>query len=278
MSTRSTRHRRLSQRLPTNQRTPARGTPRDVGPLLIPHAQTAKLIEPGKRPLHDPPLPAQSTPVRGATHGEPRHDMPRPQSAPNRRRVVAATQSGRCRGRPRSRCSGGIASTNARASCESFRFAPVRRTASGTPRPSQIRWRLLPRLARSVGFGPVWSPPYTARTEQLSTTARDQSIWSERASQSRSAKWIRSHMPACCQSRTRRQHVIPDPHPSSCGSICQGMPRRRTKRMPVRHAHLRRAAVRLLADGGELARSVRQDPTTDLEAAQRPYLFTLLRR
>jgi len=37
-------------------------------------------------------------------------------------------------------------------------------------------WRLLPRVARSVGFGPVWSPPCTARMEQLSTTARDQSI------------------------------------------------------------------------------------------------------
>ncbi len=41
---------------------------------------------------------------------------------------------------------------------------------------------------------------------------------------------------ARCQSRSRRQHVIPDPHPSSCGSSCQGMPLRRTKTMPVRHA------------------------------------------
>jgi len=47
---------------------------------------------------------------------------------------------------------------------------------------------------------------------------------------------MRSHTPARCQSRRRRQHVIPDPHPSSCGSICQGMPLRRTNRMPVRHA------------------------------------------
>ncbi len=39
-----------------------------------------------------------------------------------------------------------------------------------------------------------------------------------------------------CQSRRRRQHVIPDPHPSSCGSIYQGIPLRRTKAMPVRHA------------------------------------------
>src|SRR5262249_61377388 len=37
--------------------------------------------------------------------------------------------------------------------------------------PSQIRGRLRPRLARSVGLGPVLSPPYTARMDQLSTTA-----------------------------------------------------------------------------------------------------------
>src|SRR5262245_3508587 len=39
---------------------------------------------------------------------------------------------------------------------------------SGTPCPSQIRCRLLPRLARSVGFGPVSVPSHTAGTEQLS--------------------------------------------------------------------------------------------------------------
>lgn len=66
------------------------------------HPQTAKLIEPCKRPLHDPPAPAQSTPVRGATHGEPRHDMPRPQSAPNLRRVVAAIPEHTVRPLPRS--------------------------------------------------------------------------------------------------------------------------------------------------------------------------------
>ena len=47
---------------------------------------------------------------------------------------------------------------------------------------------------------------------------------------------MRSHTPPRCQSRTRRQHVIPDPQPSSCGSIWQGMPLRRTNQMPMRHA------------------------------------------
>ena len=39
-----------------------------------------------------------------------------------------------------------------------------------------IRWRLEPFFPRSVGFGPVFSPPKSARVEQLSITAADQSI------------------------------------------------------------------------------------------------------
>ena len=134
----------------------------DVGALVVADAQAPELVEPRKGPLHDPPPPAQATPMLGAAHGQQGHDVTSPETAPYGRRVVAAIAEHTVRPLPRSSSFAmqwGIASTNARASCESFRFAPVRRTASGTPRPSQIRWRLLPRLARSVGFGPVWSPP-----------------------------------------------------------------------------------------------------------------------
>ena len=93
-----------------------------------------------------------------------------------------------------------------------------------------------PALGAIGGFGPVCVPPHTARTEQLSTMARDQSMSPSRASQFRSAKCNRSQMPSACQSRRRRQQVMPDPQPSSCGNICHGMPLRSTKRMPVRHA------------------------------------------
>jgi hypothetical protein len=47
---------------------------------------------------------------------------------------------------------------------------------------------------------------------------------------------VRPHTSARCQSRRRRPHVIPEPHSSSCGSICQGMRLRRTNKMPVRQA------------------------------------------
>ena len=38
------------------------------------------------------------------------------------------------------------------------------------------------------------------------------------------------------ESRSRRQQVMPEPQPSSCGSISQGIPLRRTNRIPVRQA------------------------------------------
>jgi hypothetical protein len=41
------------------------------------------------------------------------------------------------------------------------------------------------------------------------------------------------HIPAFCQARSRRQQVMPEPHPISCGSISQGIPDYRTNRMPV---------------------------------------------
>ena len=83
---------------------------------------------------------------------------------------------------------------------------------------------------------PSQQPPKTARTEQLSTTARDQSIWPSRESQSSKAKWIKSQIPPCCQSRNRRQQVMPEPQPSFFGSIRQGIPLRSTKIMPARQA------------------------------------------
>jgi len=65
----------------------------------------------------------------------------------------------------------------------------------------------------------------------------------------------RSQMPACCQSRRRRQHVIPDPQPSTSGSICHGMPLRRTKRMPVRQARSGTRGRPPFGRGGEIGRN-----------------------
>src|SRR5689334_16544620 len=47
-------------------------------------------------------------------------------------------------------------------------LAAVARQATGTPSRSVAIWYLVPRLALSVGLGPVRSPPRLARTEQVS--------------------------------------------------------------------------------------------------------------
>ena len=88
-----------------------------------------------------------------------------------------------------------------------------------------IRW-ILP------GF---FAPPGEA-TVEASIAARVQSMRSAWPSRSRKTRWRRSQTPAFCQSRSRRQQVIPDPQPISGGSISHGVPVISTKRMPVKAA------------------------------------------
>src|SRR3954463_6104449 len=57
----------------------------------------------------------------------------------------------------------------------SLTLAAVARQATGTPSPSVAMWYLVPLLPRSVGLGPVRSPPRLARTKQVSRIrSRDQ--------------------------------------------------------------------------------------------------------
>ena len=85
---------------------------------------------------------------------------------------------------------------------------------------------------------PGFFAPPGEGTVEASIAARLQSMRSAWPSRSKRTWWRRSQTPACCHSRRRRQQVMPLPQPSSLGSISQGMPLRRTKRMPVKAARL----------------------------------------
>ena len=115
----------------------------DVGPLVIPHAQTAKLIEPSKCTLDDPPPPAQATPMFRAAHGQQGHDVTCPETTPNDGRVVAAIPAHTVRPLPRSPAFALQRGNRIHQRQGFLRVVPVRgpvrRTASGTPRLSQIR-------------------------------------------------------------------------------------------------------------------------------------------
>jgi hypothetical protein len=150
--------------------------------------------------------------------------------------------------------------------------------ASGTPRPSQIRWRLLPRLTRSVGFRTCL---VTAMHRADGATVHDRSrpinlIVSSEPIQQREVNEI-PHAPSLPIAQ-----AAPTRHPQPAAEFLRehlpGMPLRRTNKMPMRHARSETRGRPPLADEVELARTVQQDPTTDREAAPRPYPVTLLRR
>ena len=83
---------------------------------------------------------------------------------------------------------------------------------------------------------PCFVAPFFAATVAESTAARLQSISPARPSFSKNRRCKRCQTPASCHSWRRRQQVIPHPQPISLGSISQGMPLRRTNRMPVKAA------------------------------------------
>ena len=76
--------------------------------------------------------------------------------------------------------------------------------------------------------------PFFAATSDESITKRPSAKRSVCFRSSKKNSSRRCQTPSCCQSRKRRQQVIPDPQPSSCGRASDGMPVLRTNRIPVR--------------------------------------------
>jgi hypothetical protein len=88
------------------------------------------------------------------------------------------------------------------------------------------------RLAAVGRVRPGRLAPLLARTLRLSTLARLQSMAASSPSQLSTVVCNRSQTPASCQSRSRRQQVVPFPQPSSFGRSRHGQPVRRTKMIP----------------------------------------------
>jgi len=76
-------------------------------------------------------------------------------------------------------------------------------------------------------------PPCAARTEELSTMAREKSSLSASRSLFSSTSCMRCHTPRRCQARNLRQQLIPEPQPISWGIMLHGTPLRSTYRIPV---------------------------------------------
>jgi hypothetical protein len=112
-----------------------------------------------------------------------------------------------------------------------------------------------PTLATIRRVPPRFLAPLGAGTLAASSEARSQSRWSAVPRWSSNTPWSSSQTPTSCQSRKRRQHVIPLPQPISCGSNSHWMPVVRTNRMPLRAARFAMRGRPPFGVGGSAGRS-----------------------
>lgn len=92
---------------------------------------------------------------------------------------------------------------------------------------------LATRFASVGGIGSRFFPPCMARTEELSTMARDHSICEAACNRVSNTRCSCAQRPARCHATKRRQQLTPEPQPISSGSAVHGMPVRSTNKIPV---------------------------------------------
>jgi hypothetical protein len=213
----------------------------DVGTFFKSNPQTAKLMQPTVRALDNPSEDTQTAAVFGIAFCQNRKHSSPPQAFAMGLRVIRPITLNASRSPTPS-----TFATNLRNCIHKGKqlrhIVSIRSRKRGRQRDALgIREHMVfrSRFAAICGIWTSLRPPKTARTDELSTIARDQSICSAFSRCWSKTRWIFSHTLTCCQSRNRRQQVIPAPHPNSWGKYSQGMPVFSTKRIPV-------SALRLL--------------------------------
>jgi hypothetical protein len=193
-------------------------------------------MQPGQGALNDPPGSAEAAAMGAAAFGELRGDASAPELIAMRLRVVAAValdESGFVDGP-----TGAPAERRHRID----QRQQLRHVVSVCGRqerdernPVRVGENMMfrPGLAAIGRVRSSFFPPRSARSDELSTTARARSSWPRRRNSLSSAVWRRFQTPARCQRTSRRQQVVPDPQPISRGSMFHGIPLRNTNRMPV---------------------------------------------
>ena len=208
----------------------------DVSPPFIAHFQTPEAIQPGQRALDDPAGASKATAMLGPAPGQLRLDAAAVQGITVRLRIIAAVALHEIwlpTGTARSATHGrhGVHQWQELRNVVPVGGCQPRRKRNPLAVSENVMFR--PRLTAIGWVRSSFFPPRSARIEELSAIARARSNWPRwRNSASRTA-CRRFQTPARCQRTRRRQQVLPDPHPISFGSICQGRPLRKTNRMPV---------------------------------------------
>ncbi|SEE31245.1 hypothetical protein SAMN04490357_7632 [Streptomyces misionensis] len=207
----------------------------DVGSAFPADAKSFETVEPCEGALDHPPIGAQAAAMGCAAPGSDGEDPTGPDLVATDVVVVAAVGEDRLRlaARPP-----GPASDGRDGIKQGHELGDVVAVVAGEDDRERgavsvvIRWCLEPAHPRSTGDGPVWSPFFNALTWPESTTALDQSSRAAAFSSASSTSCSCCQTPASFQSRSRHQHVIPDPKPSSWGRCSHWIPVCSTNRIP----------------------------------------------
>jgi hypothetical protein len=203
---------------------------------LVANGQPTEAVEPGEGALDDPARPPESATVSAIAIREDRADAPSAQFIAMAHRVVAAVTLHAAG--PTARRSGTSADRGHRVD-QREQLGDVVAVGGGQRRDERNpvavgeNMMLRPGLAAIGRVRSSFFPPRSARSEELSTMARAKSRRPRRRSSASRTACRRFQTPARCQRTRRRQQVIPEPQPISCGSIRHGIPLRSTNRMPV---------------------------------------------
>lgn len=208
----------------------------NVGAALVADGEAAEAGEPGQGSLDHPAVPAEALAAVLTAPGDAWHDLALAAGLAAGGVVVGLVrvELGRSATRPAATLADRLYRVEDRG--EQPAVVAVGRAQADSERDAVRVDQEVTLAARAAAVGRVRAglgTPLLAATAALSKAQRDQSMAFARPSRSSRIRCSLAQTPALCQSRSRRQQVMPDPQPISLGSISQGMPDLSTNRMPV---------------------------------------------
>ncbi len=211
----------------------------DIEPSFETNAYLSKAGKPSVRALNHPPVTAQALPALDALAGDPGPYAAPLQILPASAAVVSLVGMQLVGALTRPAIQATYRGNRIQGGFECDRVMSIRLCyGDGQGNASGIDYEvpLAPEFAAIRRARPGLFAPRGLGTLAPSMLARLQSIWSCSRSRTSMARCNLSHTPSACQSRRRRQQVMPLPKPSSWGRSSHGIPVCNTYRMPLNAA------------------------------------------
>lgn len=230
----------------------------NIEPSLVTNSQSPEVVEPSKGTLHDPTVLAKLLTTLDPTSSDTRSDPSLSERSAIGFRVVPFVSVHLVRLSPRSAPSSLDMRNGINQHLQRLCVRNISARASyreGNSRSADHKMALRAWFALIRRIRPDCLAPFLARTVAESSEARDQSISPISFSLLSNVRCNFSHTPADCQSRRRRQQVMPLPQPISWGSISHCKPVLSTNKMPVSAARLEMRGRPPLGFGGSGGKS-----------------------